>query len=539
MMKQLNIIAVDLTPVLPGGENGGAKIFVLQLLQYLAKMQPKTQFILLTQAASHKELALLDKPNVRRLLMVGSNVASQPQPRASNLIGRVIGRVSREVKRLSKKIIVTNSTLLRDMQVDLLYCPFTAPTYFEPGIPTVCTLYDLQYKTYPSFFTVEDVAHRDRVFIDACCKATLIAAISDYSRDSIISYSKFDPERICTIQIRIAQRIASDVKSNKAILAQLNLIRQRYLIYPANFWKHKNHEMLLTAFGMARQMGLAADIKLVCTGAPGPRQLWLKKAAESMRLSDCIIFPGFLPEAELGTLLTNSVAMVFPSLYEGFGMPVIEAMAVGVPVACSNTASLPEVASNAAIQFDPRIPSQIAEAIIILVQNEALRTQLIHVGLQRATEFSDTGRMATEYWALFQHALANVKHENLLAGFYADGWVGPSLNIHLAASTNTQTLDVEFLVPPWLPQPTLAFQITLDGKNQGETTVFDRGTCAVLSIPIALTGGNYQINITPTIIPAHTGLGEDHRELSAVLLRCCITGADGNYEQLFPDKVDA
>ena len=528
MTKQLNIIAVDLTPVLPGGENGGAKIFVLELLQYLAKMQPKTQFVLLTQADSHKELALLDHPNVRRLMIVGSNGVEQSVIRLPSVIKRFTDRLCRLVKRGGKKIMLSShSTLLRNMQVDLLFCPFTAPTYFEPGIPTVCTIHDLQYKTYPEFFSAEDVNHRNRVFVEACKRSTAIAFVSEYSRQVAISYGELQSNSITTIHHRIAQRITAKVNGNKAIMAQLNLIRQRYLIYPANFWKHKNHEMLLTAFGMARQMGLAADIKLVCTGAPGQRQLWLKKAVESMQLSDCIVFPGYLPEAELGTLLTNSAAMVFPSLYEGFGMPIIEAMAAGVPVACSNTTSLPEVAGSAAIQFDPRIPSQIAEAIIILVQNEALRTQLIQVGLQRATEFSDTGRMATEYWALFQHALVNVKHENLLAGVYADGWVGPSLTIYLGPTTEAKTLEIEFLLPQWLPEPFLLFQIIQGGKKQGEPLVFDRGTCATLSIPLALAGENYQINITPTFVPIHTRHGADHRELSAMLQRCFLINPCG------------
>ena len=189
-------------------------------------------------------------------------------------------------------------------------------------------------------------------------------------------------------------------------MVRLGLASQRYLIYPANFWKHKNHEMLLTAFGMACHGGLAADIKLVCTGAPGARQEWLMSAAHTMNLGDRILFPGYLPNAELAALMANCTGVVFPSLYEGFGLPVIEAMAAGVPVACSNTTSLPEVAADAAILFDPRVPTQIAQAMISLVKNEALRARLIQAGQQRAVEFSDGKRMAREYWELFQYALS-------------------------------------------------------------------------------------------------------------------------------------
>ncbi len=415
MKKSLSTIAVDLTPVLPGGENGGAKIFVLELLHRLAEMAPQTQFVLLTQAASHEELATLDRPNMRRLMVVGPLVANGIRPRLMRLASRILphlpARLRSVVSRLGYRLNTAlkrsgSGSLLRNMGADLLFCPFTAPTYFETGIPTVCTIYDLQYKTYPEFFAAEDVAHRERTFIEACRRATALTAISDYSRDSAIAHGSLDPARIRTIHLRMAQRIVPGAEHDKAILGRLGLAPQRYLIYPANFWKHKNHEMLLTAFGMACHGGLAPDVKLICTGAPGERQQWLVRAARTMNLGERILFPGYLPNAELATLMAQCRGVVFPSLYEGFGLPVIEAMAAGVPVACSNTTSLIEVAADAAILFDPRVPAQIAEAIRTLVQDDATCAMRIKAGLMRAAEFADTERMAREYTDLFHFARA-------------------------------------------------------------------------------------------------------------------------------------
>lgn len=426
MSKKLRTIAVDLTPILPGGENGGAKIFVLELLNRLAELAPQTKFVLLTQVKSHEELATLDRPNMRRLMVFGGPIVANPPPTrwldfTSRLLSHFPGRLRRVVSRIVHKLKRTlkpsgSRGLLRDMNVDLLFCPFTAPTYFEPGIATVSTIYDLQYKTYPEFFSEEDGVHRNNIFLEACRRASALTAISDYSRYSAIAHGNLDPERIRTIYLRMAQRIATRVENDNDVLARYGLTAQRYLVYPANFWKHKNHEMLLTAFGMACHGGLAADIKLVCTGAPVARQEWLKSAARTMNLGDRVLFPGYLPNAELAALMANCTGEVFPSLYEGFGLPVIEAMAAGVPVACSNITSLPEVAADAAILFDPRVPTQIAEAMISLVENEALRVRLIQTGLQRAAEFSDAERMAREYWELFQNALANKKQENQLTG---------------------------------------------------------------------------------------------------------------------------
>ena len=191
----------------------------------------------------------------------------------------------------------------------------------------------------------------------------------------------------------------------KDFLNQCQLVPKRFLIYPANFWAHKNHEMLITSFGIARSMGLSDDVKLVCTGAPGTRRDFLMDLVNRLGLRNHIIFPGYVTDAQLGILMTNAIAMVFPSLYEGFGLPVIEAMANGIPVACSNVTSLPEVAGNAAITFNPKIPKQIANAMLELVNNPDKVISLINLGKKRASLFENSAQMTQEYWELFDSAL--------------------------------------------------------------------------------------------------------------------------------------
>src|ERR1700738_2130120 len=174
--RELGTVAVDLTPVLPGGENGGAKVFVLELVRRLAELAPQTQFVLLTQAAAHEELAVLDSANVRRLMILdpsrpralrslGGRVFSRVSAHLPGRLRRVAGRLAFSLRTLSNRS--DSRSLMQDLKVDLLFCPFTAPTYFEPTVPAVCAIYDLQYKTYPEFFAPEDVAHRDRTFTDA------------------------------------------------------------------------------------------------------------------------------------------------------------------------------------------------------------------------------------------------------------------------------------------------------------------------------------------------------------------------------------
>ena len=546
MQKALNTIAVDLTPVLPGGENGGAKIFVLELLQHLAKMAPNTQFILLTQALSHDELAFLDRPNMWRKIVMGPIVNNSLRNQLTVFVYRITPyfpiSLRNFINHLSFKFNFTkkqgsSGSLLRDLNVDLLYCPFTAPTFFELGIPTVCTIYDLQHKTYPEFFTVEDVVHRDRIFNEACLRADALSVISNYSRSTAIIHGKLDPDCIRTIYMRIAQRFSSGTGLNEKILNQLGLAPKQFLLYPANFWKHKNHEMLITAFGIACHEGLADNIKLVCTGAPGQRQEWLKRAAQTMGLGDRVVFPGFISNDDLASLIDNATGVVFPSLYEGFGLPVIEAMEAGVPVACSNTTTLPEVAADAAILFDPRIPTQIAKAMISLVENKVLRNQLIQAGRTRAMYFSDTDKLAQEYWELFQYAMINKKTENMMTGVFADGWIGPILYIQIAPSSSLRSLEIEFSTPAWLPNKNLTIQAFMGGKTQGLPVQFNSGDNANLSLPLETTGGFYEVRVHPSFVPSISGIGDDKRELSAVLERCDIICADDKCIELFSKTI--
>jgi glycosyltransferase involved in cell wall biosynthesis len=398
-------IVVDLTPVLPGGENGGAKVFALELVRRLSALAPGTQLVLLTQAASHEELAALDAANVRRVMALGPEAAAR-RGRLAGLAGWVLGRVPVSLRAQAGAIAYRAHALLkrrgagrvlRELRADLLFCPFTAPTFREPGIPTVCTIYDLQFAAYPQFFSPDDCVQRERAFRDACRHADRLAAISDFTRAAAISAAALDPARIRTIPLETGDRLFLSHGGTRGV--------SPILVYPANFWRHKNHEMLLTAFAIACRSGLPADVRLVCTGAPGARRDWLERVTRGMGLGGRVEFPGFLPREELRGLLVGARGLVFPSLYEGFGLPVVEAMAAGVPVACGNTTSLPEVAGDAALFFDPRIPDAMARAMVALAGDEDLRARLIESGRRRAAAFADPDRMAASYWALFAEAL--------------------------------------------------------------------------------------------------------------------------------------
>jgi glycosyltransferase involved in cell wall biosynthesis len=408
-------IIVDLTPIVAGGFNGGAKIFVIELLKQLAIIAPNTMFVLLTQLDSYDELALLEKKNMSRMLITKDG--------ASGLFRRLIRILASKfltyVPNFFKNIVTlwggylilalkrsATKTLMKKLGGDLLFCPFTAPTFYLVGMPVVCIIYDLQHKEYPDFFSIEEIAYRDFTFMDACKKSNFLVAISNFSRDKAISFGKLQTTKIKTIYIRTAMRFGLSTSENIYFFSNLGIKPKRFLLYPANFWKHKNHEILISAFKLASQMTLDEDIKLICTGSPGDRKDDLVAMSSKAGMSNRILFPGYLSNDELHSLINNSLGLIFPSLYEGFGMPIMEAMAAGVPVACSNISSLPEIALDSAILFDPHDSVQVAEAIVALVSNDKLRSKLISSGLERAAEFSDVRKMAVEYLMVFEHLFA-------------------------------------------------------------------------------------------------------------------------------------
>lgn len=410
MSKHLKTIAIDLMPLLPGGDNGGAKIFVLELLSKLVTIAPETTFILLMQNQAYPELQHLGMGNVRciplstpseSLRRSGGYLSSLPLPKFLRTFGYYVYRRLR--KHLGKQALVT-------IEADLLFCPFTTAAYdFNPSIPMVSVIYDLQHQTYPQFFSKAVCVHRDLVFKEACNKAKAIAVISEYSRQSVLQHSTFNPSRVRTIYLQLGERFENPTVDEKevtfaALARQYSLKTQQYLLYPANYWMHKNHERLIEAF-KSLQKNLPATFRLIFTGADSERQRVLQTQIESCGLSERIIFAGYLTNHELAVLLSYSTGVIFPSLYEGFGLPVIEAMTLGIPVACSNVTALPEVAADAALLFDPTDIAAIAAAMQQLIGDSLTRKTLSRKGLARARDFSNATQMAEAYWKLFEEVV--------------------------------------------------------------------------------------------------------------------------------------
>jgi glycosyltransferase involved in cell wall biosynthesis len=209
------------------------------------------------------------------------------------------------------------------------------------SLPAATTLHDLQHEEFPEFFSWGRRAYRRRVYGWTIERSRILIAISEYVRQSLIERHRVEPERVRTIHHGI----------DHAVFSPGNGGREPFLLYPANAWPHKNHARLFDA--LARVRRARPELRLVLTGG-GHDRLELPAGAVSR---------GRVPVEELVELYRTAAALVFPPLYEGFGLPPLEAMACGCPVAVSRAASLPEVCGEAAVYFEPTSAESIAEGI--------------------------------------------------------------------------------------------------------------------------------------------------------------------------------
>jgi glycosyltransferase involved in cell wall biosynthesis len=391
-----------MTPLESHGLNGGAGLVATTLVRHLGALAPELDITLLTADASHAELASLEAPNVRRdCVIAGRTSRSVARTLADGLLpAGARARLKRAYwsLRTSQKY----ARLTEDLGADLLLCPFTAPYFWRPGLACVSIVYDLQYLTYPEFFTPEQRLNRQQHIQDACVRSDRVVCISEYVRKTLLAHLDVSAERVVTIPLGLLQELRG---AHTAVVGTLGLSEGQFLLYPANFWPHKNHTTLFEALRIYRQQHPDSQLKLVCTGAPNALMRTLELAAESQFPSGTVVFAGYVPEAALASLLEACTAVIYPSLYEGFGMPILEAMALGKPVLCSNVTSLPEVAGDAAIYFDPTDPHQLATAIEALGDTARL-ADLVRRGQQRAAAIGTGRDMAVRYLALLRQVLA-------------------------------------------------------------------------------------------------------------------------------------
>jgi glycosyltransferase involved in cell wall biosynthesis len=267
--------------------------------------------------------------------------------------------------------------------------------FWTPGtflLPIRCsivgTIYDLTTIIYPEFHRRKVVKHQEKMFNYFKESASLIIAISENTKIDIMKYLRIPEDKIRTIYCGVGDefRKIEDIRVLESRLRGIG-IDYPYIFYLGTLEPRKNVERLIEAFIQLKKRKQINE-KLVISGIKGWGYQSIFDKVASSGIEKEIIFTGFVPNEFLPFLYNGASAFVYPSLYEGFGLPVLEAMACGVPVVTSNVSSLPEVAGDAAILLNPYSVDELADGIWRILSDEDLRNRCITKGIERAKSFT-------------------------------------------------------------------------------------------------------------------------------------------------------
>lgn len=272
--------------------------------------------------------------------------------------------------------------------LDLLHNPFTSVRCSTYKTPLIVTFHDIQHHFFPQFFRAKEVRGRDVIYRRAAAEADHIIADSHHTKKTLLECYGVPDEKVSVVHLGVGGEYTkiTDAGFLDQERAALGLTKP-FLYYPAATWLHKNHAALLNALKILIADG-KFDGELVLTGvATSAKDALLTQIAE-LGLRDRVRILGYLPYDKLPVIYNLARLLVFPSLFEGFGIPPLEAMACGCPVVCSNVTSLPEVGGDAAGYFDPTSPEEIAACISRLWNDDAALSAMSARGLVQAGTFS-------------------------------------------------------------------------------------------------------------------------------------------------------
>jgi glycosyltransferase involved in cell wall biosynthesis len=339
----------------------GIGTYIRNLLRQLARLDRQTDYVLFCRQADAQTIASLGE-NFRSVTEEAANYSIAEQVRIPFALWRE--------------------------RVNL----FHAPHYILPPLvpcKSVVTIHDCIHLMFPQYLPSRfALAYAKTSMAMAARRSTHVMTVSESSKRDIMRFFHTDPDKISVIPNAYDERIGVEPGEEDVIrVRERYQLHDEFVLYAGNVKPHKNLERLIDAFDLVRKRGLD-HLKLVLIGDDISKYAALRRAVHHYQLHKYVRFLGYLPEETLAVMYRLAGVFVFPSLYEGFGLPPLEAMASGTPVVTSNVSSLPEVAGDAAVLVDPYDPHAIADGIYRVLTDEALRRDLRQKGLARAHQFS-------------------------------------------------------------------------------------------------------------------------------------------------------
>jgi glycosyltransferase involved in cell wall biosynthesis len=269
-------------------------------------------------------------------------------------------------------------------------------------VPSVLTVHDLIFRLFPRYHKLQNYVYLNLAVPLFCRRAQAIVAVSERTKQDLVRLYKLPPDKVTVIYEAAAPRFVPQPPEKVEQVRARYGLPERYLITVCAIEPRKNHKGFLEAFEV-----LSRDdpgLRWVIVGSKG----WLYEgffaALERSPARHAVILPGYIEDEDLAAVYAGALACVFPSFGEGFGLPPLEAMGCGTPVASSDAFSLPEVGGDAVRYFDPREPQQMVEVLRPILSDPDLRAEMRQRGLAQAARFS-WQKAAEQTWALYQTLL--------------------------------------------------------------------------------------------------------------------------------------
>ena len=289
---------------------------------------------------------------------------------------------------------------------DLIHFPYNWSFPFRKRVPTILTVHDVipfTFREAMDRFT-HTFLYKPGIRI-ACRLNDVVVTVSEFSRRDIAEKVGVSPEKIRVIPNGLREPFPPEEELDRALDTRWGL-REGFVLNVGGIHERKNVPRLIRAFSrLVREHGYPGKLLVTGSVSGAPYQARMKKVVDGVvtevGMEGRVVFTGFIPDRELDSLLRRADLFVYPSLYEGFGIPILEAMQAGTPVVTSNVAAMPEVAGGAALLIDPRSVDEMVEAMKRLLEDDALRRDLIQKGRERARLFS-WERTARMYLELYQ-----------------------------------------------------------------------------------------------------------------------------------------
>jgi glycosyltransferase involved in cell wall biosynthesis len=347
-------IGVNALYLIPGGV-GGTEIYLRSLLAALAELDPHNQYLIYTNRETGSDLAP-ERPN---FTVVPSPVRASFRP----------------ARILWEQFVLPVQAAQRRLDV-LLNPGFTAPLL--SACPMVTVFHDLQHKRHPEYFRWFDLPFWKLLLYGSAYRSRLLLADSEATRNDLLRLYRLNETKVRVAPLGV-----------DPVLFELGKQRgdlDPFILTVSTLHPHKNLERLLRAFARFRRQ--RPEFRLVVAGLRGFHAQPLERLRRELQLESTVEFTGWIPREALYALYRRAAAFIYPSTFEGFGLPLLEAMAAGLPLACSSIEPLASHAGEAALLFDPSDESAMADALLRLTSDDALRRRLASAGPARAAEFS-------------------------------------------------------------------------------------------------------------------------------------------------------